>query len=249
MKITSWNCNGGFRKKLTEIDKLNSDVLVIQECENPAESTKAYRDWAGEYLWVGENKNKGIGVFPKNGNKVSALDWEGSFSLKGLSSNSESLNWSSSSLRLFLPFRINENINVLGVWTKGSDSEVFGYIGQLWKYIQIHRDKLSSDEQLIIGDLNSNKIWDKADRWWSHSDVVSELEEIGLVSLYHHIFNENQGSESKPTFYLQKNEIKPYHIDYAFVAKKYLNGSIKVGEKGRWLQFSDHMPIEIGLYS
>ncbi len=83
MKIVTWNCNGALRKKVIEIDSLDADVLVIQECENPAESTKSYRSWAGKYLWVGTSKNKGIGAFPKNGNTVEKLDWQGDLKYQG----------------------------------------------------------------------------------------------------------------------------------------------------------------------
>lgn len=79
MKIITWNCNGALRKKLVEIDRLEADILVIQECEDPARSTKRYREWAGDYLWVGESKNKGIGVFPKSDHTVKQLDWSEEF--------------------------------------------------------------------------------------------------------------------------------------------------------------------------
>lgn len=249
MKIITWNCNGALRKKLSEVDSLEGDILVIQECEDPAQSTKAYREWAGDYLWIGESKNKGIGIFPKNNNAVRKLKWNGEFELSGVKSNSKSLSWSTSSLKLFLPFVINEKVNVLGVWTKGKNNEAFGYIGQFWKYFQIHKNNLAYANQIIIGDFNSNKIWDKADRWWNHSDVIHDLENIGIHSLYHNQFGEEQGKESHPTFFLYRNEDKPYHIDYVFVSKEYLNSSVELGKKEMWLSVSDHLPIILNLHS
>ena len=47
MKIVTWNCNGTLRKKFDKLDKLEADILVIQECENPSESTEIYQNWAG----------------------------------------------------------------------------------------------------------------------------------------------------------------------------------------------------------
>ena len=76
MKIINWNCNGAFRKKFESLDSMDADVLVIQECENPAESKdKKYKDWASNYLWIGDSKNKGLGIFAKTSINIKALDW------------------------------------------------------------------------------------------------------------------------------------------------------------------------------
>jgi exonuclease III len=246
MKIITWNCNGALRNKTAKLDTLNADILIIQECENPTNSTAKYLSWAGDYLWKGETKHKGIGVFAKNGHKIEKLDWNGSFKIEGLIADKNLTQWQTSDLRLFLPFRINNKLTALGVWTKGSDDEVFRYIGQLWKYLQIHHKELSNADTMILGDLNSNSIWDKKDRWWNHSSIIHNLKEVGLESIYHYQFNELQGKETIPTFFLQRNQEKAYHIDYAFLSQNLLpNAILEIGAKEDWLELSDHMPILI----
>ena len=246
MKIVSWNCSGALRKKLNEVDSLSADILIIQECEDPARSTKAYQDWAGNYLWVGDSKNKGLGIFPKNDNTVEALNWSGTFKIPGI--NHPSGSWATENLKLFLPFSINGQYNALGLWTKGSDSQAFSYIGQLWKYLQIHQQALSGRNQLIIGDFNSNTIWDKPDRWWNHSNVVTELGELGLTSLYHQQYAEKHGEETRSTFFLYRHQDKAYHIDYAFVSSNLLdNATLEIGRPEDWLNVSDHVPVIINL--
>ncbi len=38
MKIITWNCNLAFMKKFESLIDKNADILIIQECENPAET-------------------------------------------------------------------------------------------------------------------------------------------------------------------------------------------------------------------
>ncbi len=243
MKLLTWNCNGALRNKLTTLDALSADILIIQECEDPQYHSQ-YCEWAGDYLWIGNSKSKGIGIFPKNGNRVTSLSWHGSFSIAGLSAVHVSTHWSTSDLQLMLPFRINDALTVLAVWTKGNSKESFSYIGQLWKYLQIHRKDMSGPRTLLLGDLNSNTIWDKPDRWWSHSGVVAELTQIGMQSVYHHTKQEPQGKESEPTFFLHRNTQKPYHIDYVFASSDILpDCTLHVGRASDWLSLSDHVPL------
>jgi len=102
-----------------------------------------------------------------------------------------------------------------------------------------------SDGKLILcGDLNSNTQWDEWDRWWNHSDVVRELADINIHSLYHKFTGEAQGKESTPTLFMHRKLEKPYHIDYAFISKNLSGQShIEIGTPDTWLEFSDHMPV------
>ena len=232
MKIINWNCNGAFRKKFESLDSMDADVLVIQECENPAESKdKKYKDWASNCLWIGDSKNKGLGIFAKDSIDIKPLDWSSLYQ--------------GHKIKHFLPCLLNEEIQLLAVWNHHNNSPNFGYIGQLWKYLQVNKQNFT--EPFIIGDFNSNAIWDEWDRWWNHTDVVNELLEKEIESLYHTIFNEEQGKETSPTFYLQRNPLKSYHIDYCFAHSKYSSKikSFIIEPFENWNHLSDHCPIII----
>lgn len=137
-----------------------------------------------------------------------------------------------------------ERLHLLAVWTKQANSPTFGYIGQLWKYLPIHRGFLRAEHAALIGDLNSNRRWDEWDRWWNHSDVVRELDELELASVYHTLRNQQQGSELSPTLFLQRKLAKAYHVDYAFLSRHLLRSArIEVGAAQAWLAHSDHMPL------
>lgn len=230
MKIVTWNCHGAFRKKFEHISQFNADIYIIQECENPAECRHSkYQEWAENYIWIGDNKNKGLAIFAGPHMELKKLDWSNKFN--------------DHYVKHFLPCRINQDFDLLAVWTHKNNSPNFGYIGQFWKYLQIHKNKLN--KTIIAGDFNSNTIWDEWDRWWNHTDVVNELKELGIESLYHTFTGEKQGAETIPTLYFQRKLDRPYHIDYVF-GSDIFSKSLKnftVGHADIWLEISDHMPI------
>ena len=64
MKLITWNCQGAFRKKAEIILTLNPDILVIQECESPERLIfKNSTMKPNDFLWFGDNQNKGLGIF------------------------------------------------------------------------------------------------------------------------------------------------------------------------------------------
>lgn len=231
MKIISWNCNQKFREKFKLLEEFDADILIIQECENPAESKlEEYKKWAQNYLWVGDNKHKGLGIFAKPEIEL------------------KKLGWSDEGYKLFLPFIINGEFDVVAVWTKAGTKKSNSYISQLWNYIQLNKGIIEDSKPMIIGDFNSNALWDKERKLGNHSDVVNALKKFDIHSLNHAKQKEPHGAETQPTIYMYRNIEKPYHIDYAFLPNSLLeDADIEIGKAEVWLQHSDHMPLFLTL--
>ena len=233
MRIVTWNCNGAFRKKYSrlKIDDKYPDILVIQECENP-KVVKYPLEFEHEYkykLWVGGNKNKGLGIF----SKIEIIE----------------NNWDSENLKYFISCNIDNKFNLLGIWSHQADSPTFKYIGQIWKYIRLHKNNISSKDIMLIGDFNSNKIWDVWDRWWNHSDVVDKLNKMNILSFYHKYYEQEQGEELTPTYFHWKKLEKEFHIDYVFGSEKIYKNlqNMEIGQYDNWIDVSDHMPMILNM--
>lgn len=225
MRIVSWNCRGAFSEKFRFIEeKYNSDIYIIQECENPLEDkSKEYKKFANNYIWAGFNKNRGLGIFAKDTIKLKDNNWE-----------TYGLEW-------FISCTINDCLTLLGVWASGN------YIEDIYVYLQIYKEKLKNANNILIGgDFNSNKCWDKRHKRRNYSAVVKQLEEQKLYSCYHFKENEIEGQESRATFYMHKKKEKPYHIDYFFYSKEKVK-SIEIGNFEDWKSLSDHMPIVLDI--
>ncbi len=214
LKILFWNCNCAFRNKYCIVQQYDADVCIVAECENP----ELY-DFFGfnyKYIWVGDNKSKGLAVFVKP-----------EFSL-------ERLNWPGSHLQYYLPVIVN-NQAIVAVWAKKPYIE--GYYE--WQNLNINN---IDNNCIIIGDFNSNSCWDHLHGNRNHTAVVEQLKSKGLVSAYHTLSKEQQGSESKNTFYLYRDLTRGFHIDYAFCSEKRIRDYI-IEEYKKSQQFSDHVPI------
>lgn len=99
-KILNWNCNGAFRKKYHLLNKIDADIFVIQECEDPSRSAMEYQNLFPNYIWKGANKNKGIAIFAKEHIRL------------------DSMELCDKNLELFLPLMVNSSMIMLAVWTK-----------------------------------------------------------------------------------------------------------------------------------
>lgn len=222
LKIVSWNSCGKFREKFQLISKFKADVLIIQECEDPMQSKDLqYKQFACQRFWTGENKHKGLGIFCLSSLAIEPLQWE------------------NFGLRNFLPIRINDTFNLLGVWACKP------YIEEFFIYEKIHHNKLNAND-VIMGDFNSNACWDRQHGKRNHTEVTSSLKERGLDSAYHVIKNERLGQETEPTFCLYRKLDRQYHIDYCFCDPSRII-DFKIHTELNWLAYSDHFPIEVTL--
>lgn len=197
---------------------LKADVYVIQECENSEFcNDSAYKEFSKNSIWTGENNSKGLGVFMKTG-----LEYVNNY-------------WPNYGLRNFISVNINQEFNLLGVWACKP------YIEEVYVYQNINYESFD-ENTIIIGDLNSNSIWDKQHGRRNHSAVVKLLEDKNLYSAYHYTRNEAHGQEIDKTFFMHRHLDKGYHIDYCFLRPDRIT-TFSILDRNCWLEYSDHMPI------
>lgn len=233
MKLITWNCQGAFRKKAHLMLELKPDILVVQECEHPDRLIFNEKILLpNSYLWFGDYEHKGLGVFSYCNCKLELSDQH------------------NSDIKVILPIYVKGDLNnftLFAIWACKSEDKDNQYIGQVWKAIHYYDQIINTSQTILIGDFNSNKIWDRKHRQGNHSDVVDRLIEKNIYSVYHKCFDEEQGIESNPTFFLQRKENKPYHIDYCFCSADINDRiqNIRIGKYDDWIPHSDHMPMII----
>jgi exodeoxyribonuclease III len=231
MRLISWNCQGAFRKKADLILALHPDILVIQECEHPDKYiyNPGNKNPDSQY-WYGDSKHKGICILSFKDYKFELLPI---FNPK---------------FRYILPFYVTghgKTFTLFAIWAMNNKENYDArYIGQVWLAINYYADLLGA-ATILVGDFNSNKIWDNKSRVGNHSDVVTKLAENNIQSIYHRHFEMEQGKEKNSTFFLQRNINKPYHIDYCFASADILDKvlNLEIGTYQNWTTYSDHSPL------
>ncbi|MDA8692524.1 endonuclease/exonuclease/phosphatase family protein [Saprospiraceae bacterium] len=233
IKIISWNCNMAFRKKYQKLVDLKPDLLVIQECENDTKLERYLEtlDY-NQLIWYGDNPHKGVAII--------------SFNTLEIKLNKKH----NPEFKYVVPVTLkvnNRSINLFCVWAMPHKIERRkDYVGQIWGAINYY-EKLLKKDSILIGDFNSNTIWDKKNKVGTHTDVVDFLNQKNIQSIYHEKFRVKHGEENEPTLYLLKQKERPYHLDYCFASKNLFNKktTFEIGKYEDWIKFSDHMPIII----
>ena len=231
MRIIEWNCQGAFRLKYKEIYDLQPDILIVLECEEELKlQFGKLVPSPKDFLWIGEKGKKGVGIFSYSNFKIKLLkEYNPKF-------------------KYVVPVEVSDDVNsfiLFAIWAKDNkDNPLSRYIGQVWNAVNYYKT-LFRNNTILIGDFNSNQIWDDKARVGNHTDVVNFLNSFNIESLYHKQENESQGKESAMTFFMHRNSKKPYHIDYVFSSFELIkNGfKLKLGNIEDWLDKSDHIPM------
>ena len=217
------------RKKWEAISLLNADIYAVQECSK-ADILKIGEKPEFQSFWMGANKNKGLGLVVKKPYQLTdfaetGLEWIGAGKVIG-----------------------PETFNIFPVWACVSKQDRnLRYIRQVHALIDRLGSELAGQKTILVGDFNSNTIWDNEHRERSHSRAVERLASLGLTSVYHADRDCRHGDELEPTIYFRKSKDAFYHIDYCFVSKDLLERfeTLEIGKRKDWIGHSDHMPVAV----
>lgn len=220
-----------FRKKADLILAYKPDIIVIPECEQP-EKFKFSSDnlYPEDVIWHGTNLNKGLGVLSYSNYRFELLDCH------------------NPDFKNILPIAVSGgslDFTLFAVWANNPEDKDGQYVTQVWKALNYYQDLLSEKPSILVGDFNSNTIWDKPRRVGNHSTVVEKLETLKIFSTYHKFHNQVQGKEQHPTLYFYRHQDKPYHLDYCFASDVFMDvlENVEVGTYEKWKDYSDHKPI------
>jgi exodeoxyribonuclease-3 len=222
---------------------LRPDIAVICECAEPARlvALGAAMGQSGDAIWTGDNRNKGLGIFTFNGYAARLADPY------------------FPALRHVVPIHISGPVecNLLAVWAQNASGGVNRkhQLGPLRRALSKYARFLTERPSIVAGDFNNNVLWHRPGWRINHSSAVAGLAKFGLISAYHGLRGESQGSESLPTLYWRdrKKDGPTYHIDYVFLPAQWLASvtELTVGTYEEWCGsgLSDHVPIlvDVGL--
>jgi exonuclease III len=220
-----------FRKKADFILTYNPDILIVPECENPDKLLFSINTpKPTDVLWFGKNNNKGLAIFSYSNFRLTLLE----------NHNHD--------LQMIIPVAVTDgqfDFNLFAIWANNPTDGDGQYIEQVWKAVQHYSALLNDTKTILVGDFNSNTIWDRKHKQSNHSNVVKLLEDRGIFSTYHIYHKQTQGAEQHPTLYMYRHRDKPYHIDYCFASKDLLNklSSVEIGDFDTWIKHSDHVPV------
>ncbi|CAN5835491.1 hypothetical protein BH10CHL1_BH10CHL1_33340 [soil metagenome] len=232
MRLVTWNCAGAFRKKAQPINHLQPNIAIIQECESPLKLRfPGDMRQPDDLVWQGYNPDKGVGVFAY-GDLQLTLDER-----------------YDPSIHHCLPVCVRGayELNLLAIWAMGHKEKARSYIGQVYYAVQRYAEFIRERPTIVVGDFNSNAIWDRERAVSNHSGVVKALAAANIASAYHEYFDETPGQERQHTYYHHRSAHAGWHLDYCFVPTAWLPRlqAVTVSPFTPWCEYSDHTPLMV----
>lgn len=220
MRLVSWNCyRGECRQRAAQLNSFRPDLVVLQECGEPASAADR------QCVWFGSRSIQGVGV-------VARGDW--SVERGPVDPAVDSV----------YPVRVSGPVefHLLAVWAQKRPTYVRAVLDGLARY----REFLTAAPTVVVGDFNSHPRWD-ADAPEANHTVLADLlrRDFGLVSAYHAAASRSGVAAEEATLYWRWQEGQPFHIDYCFIPESWVArlGAVEVGGYREWADKSDHRPL------
>lgn len=149
----------GVLQKKHLIEALNPDVILLQEVakKDVAASDHPFAAWSGS------NPHKGLGVLGVTKARYKVTE-----------AADPSLPW-------HIPFSV-DGLNIIALWAHQHTKDL-RYVRVTHEIVDRHADFLSEGSALLMGDFNSNTIWDKVHPGRNHTMLVEKLNGLGLSSV------------------------------------------------------------------
>ena len=203
---------------LAELAPLRADIVTLQECRLPRNKSRSV-------IWRGTDPHQGMAVV----------------------SNRTELEIEPVKLPYLHPTVVPVVVHApqqfvfIGVWTHPPYDKV------AWKAMSACVEAADDRPVVAAGDFNISPGVQGQQR--SALRFLKRMrDELGLVSAYHHLSGETPGMETRATYFHQKKESKPFHIDYCFVPEGWVDRlvGVEIGTFEDWPQ-SDHRPVTVDL--
>jgi exodeoxyribonuclease-3 len=235
MRLITWNCQAGLvsRKKALTLFERDPDIAIVQECSKRDTESIRQQGYGGFWFGDADIPAKGMAIFHKSEWKLHPL-------------KQPKHKW-------IVPVDVEgpENFMLLAVWACAVKGKLESYVAVIHSALAAHPEWFKRGPVVMAGDFNSNSQWDRNRPLGNHTLLVEQLKAYGMSSVYHLHHKEEQGKESRPTFYLYRKSDHPFHLDYIFVPDGWIGRlkNFEVGDFYQWLRLSDHCPLTIDVAS
>ena len=234
MRIISWNCQGGYRKKIDNILEIKPDIVVIQECEN-LERLRAFckeKIPLKSFWFGGFYPHRGVGVFFYKDYQILSME-------------------NNISIEFIVPMKIMNKFefHLFAIWAMAPMGKDKGksYTYQIEKTVTKYGDILKNNLSILIGDYNTPNIEKPVEK--TGFMVIEEFKKLEIFSAYHEYFEKDYGKHNQYTFYQHKNTEFKHMLDYCFASKSIIEriSNVEIGKYEDWIKFSDHCPLIVDI--